>query len=92
MRITVERVASEIRRAYQTYRTLPGTNEWMMISDLVERVDLTQDEIRAGVIHLNRTDRAFHVIPESNQKALTVAQRSAALLIGNQWKHLIGWS
>lgn len=89
--MTTEKAATEIRRAYQTYRTLPGTNEWMMIAEIVDRVDLTKDEITAAIRHLNRTDQRFHVIPESNQKSLTRKQRAAEVIIGNQRKHLIGW-
>lgn len=90
--MTTEKAANEIRRAYETYRTQPGTNEWMMIAEIVDRVDLTKDEITAAIGHLNRTDRDFHVIPESNQKALTERERAAEVIIGNQRKHLISWT
>lgn len=89
--MTTEKAAEMIRRAYQTYRTLPGTNEYMTIAQVINRVDLNQEEIREAIIHLNRTDAAFHVIPESNQKALTAEQRACRLWIGNQWKDLICW-
>ena len=92
MRITAEEAATEIRRAYQTCVTQKaGANPWMAIAQIAERVDLTKEEITAGVLHLNQTDDTFHAVPESNQKTLTSADREAALWIGNQWKHLISW-
>lgn len=89
--MTAEKAAAEIKRAYGTYRTLPGTNEYMMISSIADRVDLTIQEIHAGIRHLKRTDPAFHLIPESNQKALTPTDRAYAIDFGNQPKHLITW-
>jgi hypothetical protein len=89
--MTAEKAAGQIKRAYEVYRTQPGTNEWMMIADLQDRVDLTANEIKAGILHLNRTERQFTAIPESNQKVLTGRERAAAVMIGNQAKHLIGW-
>lgn len=85
--MTTEKAAEMIRRAYgTTHRT-----GLMMIAKIVDRVDLTQDEITAGIIHLMQTDPRVVVIPESNQKVLTEEERDAAVTIGCQVKHLIGW-
>lgn len=89
--ITAERAANEIRRAYGTYTTQHGQGEWMMIADIATRVDLTKDEIHAGLRHLKATDRRFNLIPESNQKVLLPVEREYAVWYGNQWKHLISW-
>lgn len=82
--------AREIRKAYATYRTLPGTNQYMMISEVHNRTDLTPESMLAGIRFLMRESN-FLVIPESNQKALTAEERAAAVVIGNQHRHMIAW-
>jgi len=88
--MTTEKAADEIRRAYGA--TAAGRpNEWMTIAHLRDMVDLNTDEITDAIKHLNSTDAAFHVIPESNQKVLTDRERDAEVIIGNQRRHLIAW-
>ncbi|MEU7590667.1 hypothetical protein AB0A95_30795 [Micromonospora sp. NPDC049230] len=88
--MTTERAAKEIRRAYGA---LAGTTPDYLMSlvDLRNMVDLTTDEITAGVIHLLQADRNFVCWPESNQKVLRPEERIAAIRVGNQPKHWIGW-
>lgn len=82
-----ERAAKEIKQAYATYRTIPGTNAYMPIWKLAELVDMNSEQITEGMIHL--MSEGFSAIPESNQKALTQEARDSAIRIGNQEKHLI---
>ena len=84
------KAATEIRKVYSTYRTLPGTNQYMMISEIENRADLTREQIREGILAL-LGEPGFLVLPESNQKALSPEARAAAVNIGNQDKHLIAW-
>ncbi|GGM14413.1 hypothetical protein [Micromonospora yangpuensis] len=87
-----ERAAAEIRRAYGVYRAQhPEGTGWMSLATLADRLDLTHGEIETAILHLVRTDRQFTVVPESNQKMLTVADWDAAVWIGGQWKHWISW-
>ncbi len=50
--------------------------------------DVPREEQDAALIMLSR-EPDVNIVPESNQKTLTVADREAALWMGNQWKHLI---
>jgi hypothetical protein len=87
-----EKAATEIRKAYNTYQTLPDTNKFMTIAELHNRTDLTAEWMLAGILHLMGTEQGFMVLPESNQKMLTQEARDAAVIIGNQPKHLVSWS
>lgn len=90
---TAEQAAEKIRRAYKI-RVLQEPeygNRFVMLDDIWGMFDLTHDELTAGVLHLQRTDRKFVAIPESNQKVLTADQRRAAVRIGGQDNHLITW-
>ncbi|MEU7591187.1 hypothetical protein AB0A95_33445 [Micromonospora sp. NPDC049230] len=89
--MTPKKAAVEIRRAYGTYTTQHGQGEWIFISDIADRVDLTREEIHAGIRHLKATDQRFNLIPESNQKVLRPIEREYAIQYGNQAKHLISW-
>jgi hypothetical protein len=88
--MNAERAAREIKRAYGTFAGQYGQG-WMMLAEVANRVDMDHDSLTAGVLFLMRTEDRFHVIPESNQKVLTKDERAAAVWIGNQWRHLIGW-
>lgn len=89
--MTAEKAAAEIARAYRIRRAQSGSsNEWVMIADVADLVDLSAEWMQAGCAHLNR-QAGWHVIPESNQKSLTGRERAAAVRIGNQDKHLIAW-
>lgn len=88
--MTAERAANEIKRAYEVTRAV-RSSEWMGMTRLAGMVDLTKDELTEGVRHLMRNDDRFNVVPESNQKTLTAADRRNALHIGCQDLHLICW-
>lgn len=84
--MTAEKAAKEIRRAYGTIG-----QEFASLLQVSDLVDLTKEEITAGILHLMRTDPAFYACPEANQKVLSLADHQAAVTIGNQAKHLISW-
>ncbi|MGC4769186.1 hypothetical protein ACLQ25_09425 [Micromonospora sp. DT44] len=88
---TAENIATEIRTAYDTYTTQHGEGTWMSIVTLAERVDLTPEQIAAGVKHLNRTDRAFATAGKPDQWSLTDMDRTYAVTIGGQANHVITW-
>ncbi len=90
--ITTEKATTEIRRAYSTYQTLPGTDGWMAISELAQRVDLTLDEIHDGIRHLARHANGFSLVPTSNQKTLSSDDHKMAVWFGGQWKHVFAWN
>lgn len=88
--ITAERAANEIRRAYGA---LAGTQTAypMSLVDLRNMLDLTSEEITAGILHLTVTDRMFLCTSEANQKVLLPEEREAAIYIGDQPRHWITW-
>ncbi|MFG1846793.1 hypothetical protein [Micromonospora carbonacea] len=91
-RLTIDDITSRIRRAYGVHTTQTYRGAWMSLSNLAERVDLTFNEIKAGVLHLAQTDRQCVIAPESNQRTLTGLDRELAVRYGGQDNHLICWS
>lgn len=81
--------ARQIRAAYDTYTGQNGT-EWMPITALTERADLTLDQIHETLRQLARND-SLSLAPTSNQRALTDADRANAVWFGGQWKHVFCW-
>lgn len=78
---------SRIRRAYVGLAARPGA--WVSLTDLRA---LLADAPRAAVDEtLVRMERLpdVNLVPESNQKTLTEEDRAAAVLIGEQHKHLL---
>ncbi len=82
-----------VRRAFADIladRGLSGPNHFVMLSTVRDRAGLTQAEFEAAVRRLRReAGDDVWVVPESNQRALTDEQRAAAIIIGNQPRHLI---
>lgn len=93
MSMTAEKAAAEIIRAYKVIRAQRGSasGEWVTIADVADLVDLSKEQMREGCRHLNR-QTGWNVIPQSNQKVLTQRERAAAVHIGGQDKHVIGWN
>lgn len=92
--ITAERAAAEIRRAYNVWTAQHGPDHndgWMPVGELAERVDLTHEQITAGVQHLVRTDRGFDASPQSYPGLRTPLDEAYAVWTGGQLKHLITW-
>jgi hypothetical protein len=76
-----------VRKAYSSLSPRPGG--YVMLEDLREALpDVGRETLDAALVELYSA-RDVNLVPESNQKVLTDAQRSAAVRIGNQSKHLI---
>jgi hypothetical protein len=77
----------QIRTAYARLVARPGG--WVSLARLRGEVgDLPRKEVDAALINLYQQP-GVSLIPEENQKALTDADRAAAVRIGDQNKHLI---
>lgn len=82
-----ETVEDRIRSGYAELAPRPGA--WVSLSALRARLgDVAKADVDAALRALHRTP-AVSLIPEENQKALTDADRAAAVEIGDQHKHLI---
>ncbi|MEU4558426.1 hypothetical protein AB0F72_08550 [Actinoplanes sp. NPDC023936] len=86
--ITAEQAATQIEQAYRTEITQRGQQGWVTVVALMNRLDLTVDQMTAGARLLARKG-GWAVAPTSNQKALSDLDRASALWIGGQWKHVI---
>jgi hypothetical protein len=76
-----------IRKAYAAAAPQPG--DYIMLAQLRDMLpDVGRGDLDAALIQLNRLP-GVSVVPESNQKMLTEAERAAAVSIGNQPKHLL---
>lgn len=83
-----EKVESDVRDAYARLVRRPGT-DFASITDLRRALgDLPRQDVDAALKRLIR-QRGVLIVPESNQKTLTPADREAAVAIGDQPKHLI---
>jgi len=85
-----ERIDDLAARVRETYRTLaPRDNAWVKLADLRAALsDVDRDVLDIELRRLFR-EPGVTLIPEENQKTLTEADRTAAIRIGNQSKHLI---
>jgi hypothetical protein len=84
---TTATIDDRIRDAYATLAPRPGG--WVSLTHLrVELVDAPRAEVDAALRTLYRTP-GVSLIPEENKKVLTDADRAAAVVIGDQDKHLI---
>ncbi|MET8040332.1 hypothetical protein ABZU25_05635 [Micromonospora sp. NPDC005215] len=80
-------LGQRIRAAYSDLSPRPG--DYVALAALrAALAGVPGPEVDAALIDLNRAPDV-HLVPESNQKALTAEQRAAAVSIGNQHKHLL---
>jgi hypothetical protein len=78
---------TRVRAAYAALAQKPG--DFVMLEAIRgELADAPRAEVDTILVELNRA-ADVNLIPESNQKVLTAAERAAAVTIGNQDKHLI---
>ncbi len=76
-----------IRHAYASLTPRPGG--WVSLTRLrAELADTSRADVDAALHTLYRTP-GVSLIPEENQKVLTAADHDAAIVIGDQNKHLI---
>lgn len=82
----VDPLESRIRAAYWKLASEPG--EWVKTTDLrKEFADVSAGELDAALRTAER-EPDFHVVPETDQRVLTPADRAAAVTIGGKDKHL----
>lgn len=78
---------SLIRAAYRDLSVKP--QDWVRLAKLRPRLDgADRDEVDKVLLAMIRTG-LVHLAPDSNRKALTDADRDAAIRIGGQDKHLL---
>ncbi len=77
-------------RVEHVYRTLaPGRGEFIKLREVRERLaDIPRPALDAALAAMFTARRA-NLIPQSDQRALTAADRDSALRIGGEHKHLI---
>jgi hypothetical protein len=77
-------------RVAAAYRALtPGQGEFIKLLELRERLaDIPRPALDATLAAMF-TARRVNLIPQSNQQALTTADRESALRVGGEHKHLI---
>jgi hypothetical protein len=79
---------ADIRKAYGVLAAAPG--DWVSLADLRPRLgDVDKNAVDRALTKMIEESSDVNLVPESNQKALTDAQRQAAVRIGDQNKHLI---
>jgi hypothetical protein len=80
-------VEEQVRKAYAELAGRPGGH--VMLADMRDALPgVGRAELDATLVRMNRSSDV-HITPESNQKALTPRERSGAVSIGNQERHLI---
>jgi hypothetical protein len=78
---------SLIRKAYG--EVAPRAGAWVMLDRIRGALGpVSRQEVDAALIRLHRAPDV-RLVPETNQKVLTDAERAAAVSIGNQDRHLI---
>lgn len=78
---------ARIRAAYARLAPRPGS--WVGLARLRPLLgDVPRDEVDAALVRLERLPDV-NIVPESNQKILTPADREAGVIIGGQEKHLL---
>jgi hypothetical protein len=84
---TTATIDDRLRDAY--LRLAPRPGGWVSLTHLrAELPDASRDEVDAALHTLYRTP-GVSLIPEENKKVLTDSDRAAAIMIGDQHKHLI---
>jgi hypothetical protein len=85
--LTVEEIESRIRTAYR--KLAPSPRDWVGLVDLRPMLgDVPPKDVDTVLKKLSRTGQA-RLVPESNRKAITAADRRAAVRIGGEDNHLL---
>jgi hypothetical protein len=87
---TVEQIQSDIRAVYD--QLAPDTGSWVSLSRIRAKLaeTLPREQVDEALRKLERRPDV-NLVPESNQKVLSKADRDAAVNIGDQDKHLIAF-
>jgi hypothetical protein len=82
-------VENRIRAAYRAAQRRQR-GDWVSLAEIRDELgeDLPRGEIDDALRRIEQQDGA-NIVPESNQKALTQADRDSAVVIGDQRKHMI---
>lgn len=90
VRVPADRQIVDTYRRLMYWKSLEGDsgNPWIALSEIATFTDIADDQWVCALTELYRTP-GVHLIPEENQKALTDSDRTAAVVIGGQAKHLI---
>lgn len=104
VRAAVERareieVENRIRAAYRVvmarsgrrHKSETGYTEWVGLADLRDELGegINRHELDDALRRMNIEDPTINIVPESNQKMLTQADRDSAVRIGDQDRHAI---
>lgn len=84
--MTATDLQAKIREAYLTTASKP--QDWVPLRTIRPLVGGERADVDQALIALVRTG-TVHLVPDSNRKALTDADRAAAIRIGTEDKHLI---
>jgi hypothetical protein len=86
--IRAVQIDNRVRAAYAHLAASPGA--WVGLADLRNQLgeDTNRHEVDASLKRLEQEPGA-NIVPESNQKTLTQADRDAAVVIGDQAKHAV---
>lgn len=78
---------SQIRTEYRELRRKP--QDWVRLADLRARLNgADRDTVDRVLLAMTKT-RRVHLAPDSDQRAVTDADRAAAIRIGSEDKHLV---
>ena len=76
-----------IREAYQALASSPGT--WVSIADIRRKLSDVGPEVLDAALRALELAPDVNVVPQSNQKALSLEDEQAAVIIGGQRKHFL---
>lgn len=80
-----------MKQAIEIMKRLGRGGEWTSFVDVAEKLDITPAQLAGAAQYLIRTERDFEVMPESNQKILTLAQRGFAVEWAGDLNHYFTW-
>jgi hypothetical protein len=83
----VDPLESRIRVAYWQLAARPG--EWVSITEVRRLLDGTPTEQVDDALRRLERERDVHIVPQTDQRLLTPADRAAAVQIGGKDKHLL---
>jgi hypothetical protein len=79
-------ITARIRAAYRALAAEPGG--FITIAALTDASGIPVSEMTCALIRMYE-DQEANLIPASNQQALTVRERQAAIWCGGEYKHLL---
>ena len=77
---------AQIRTAYEALAT--RRNDWVRLADVRALVHADHDDVTNTVLAMTRTG-LVHIAPDSDRRAITAADRAAAITLGREDNHLL---